>query len=84
MIKNYKLFFTPACPNCPDVKEFMKTVKIEGKFIDASTNEGSEEASKLNILSVPVVVFFDEEDKEESRASTIEEIKRISENKTLF
>ena len=31
----YKLFFTPMCPNCPKVKDFMKEVDMEGEEIDA-------------------------------------------------
>lgn len=84
MIKNYRLFFTPSCPNCPDVKKFMETLKVKGEFVDASTKQGSKEASKLSIFSVPTVIFFNEKGLEESRASTIEEIKRISENRTLI
>lgn len=78
----YKLFFTPMCPNCPKVKEFMKGVKMEGEFVDAATKEGLEEARKLEVSAVPTVVFF-ENDKERSRAYSVEEIKKIVENKTL-
>ena len=79
----YKLFFTPMCPNCPSVKSFMETVKVEGEFIDASTPEGLEEAQKFDIASVPTVVFL-EGDKVKSIAHSIEEIKRVTENRTLI
>lgn len=83
MIKSCKMFFTPTCPKCPKIKEFLGGVKIEKEMIDASTPEGLEKARELNVISVPAVIFFDENGKEVSRANTIEEIKRVVENKPL-
>ncbi|MBD3248636.1 hypothetical protein GF336_01150 [Candidatus Woesearchaeota archaeon] len=79
----YKLFFTPMCPKCPKIKEFLNGVeKVEGEFIDATTKEGLEQARELKVSNVPTAVFF-EEGKEISRAHDIEEVKRIVENKQL-
>lgn len=78
----YKLFFTPMCPNCPKVKEFMKTVDMKGEIIDASTKQGLEQASKFDIMAVPTVVFL-EDDNVKSVAHSVEEIKRVTQNKTL-
>jgi alkyl hydroperoxide reductase subunit AhpF len=78
----YKLFYTQMCPNCPAVKEFMKTVDMKGEEIDASTKEGLEQARKFNIMAVPKVVFL-EDDEIKSEAETIEEIKRVIDNKSL-
>lgn len=72
----FKLFTTQRCPKCPEVKEFMQGLDIEGEFIDASTPEGLEEAKKFNIMNVPLVIFFDG-DKEVERAGSIEEIKKV-------
>jgi len=83
MIVRYKLFTTPMCPNCPDVKEFMKTTNLEGEVVDASDPKGLQEASVYGISSVPTVVFLDEDNKVVNTATTIEEIKRIIENKSL-
>jgi len=83
MIKNYKLFFTPMCPNCHSVKDFMRTIDIEGKEVDATSEEGTEEANKYEIMSVPAVLFFNEKDELIGRANDIEEIKRLIENKSL-
>ena len=79
----YKLFFTPMCPNCPSVKEFMKTVDMEGEEIDAALPEGLEEAKKFNVISVPTVIFL-EDDKIKSVAHSIDEIKRVIENRSLI
>ena len=84
MIKNYKLFFTPACPSCHEVKKFMVTVSLNGDFVDATTAEGEELVKRYDIMSVPTIVFLDDKNKEVSRASTIEEVKRVINNKSLF
>ena len=78
----YKLFFTPMCPNCPIVKEFMKNVDMEGEEIDASQPEGLEQSQKFNITSVPTVLFFEGEEFK-SEAHSVDEIKRVIENKSL-
>ena len=78
----YKLFFTPMCPNCPKIKEFLKTVKIEGEFIDATTPEGLDEARKYEVAGVPVVLFLEDEEIV-NRANTIDEVKKVVENKKL-
>ncbi len=78
----YKLFFTPMCPNCPSVKEFMKTVDMEGEEIDATLPEGLEQAQKFNVISVPTVIFL-EDDKVKSVAHSVDEVKRVIENKSL-
>mgnify|MGYP002818608593 FL=1 len=71
------------CPNCPSVKEFMKTQGMEGKEIDATSDEGIEEARKYEVMSVPTVLFFDEKGELIGRANNIEEVKRLIENKSL-
>lgn len=73
-MKIYKLFTTATCPNCQNVKEFMKTVKMKGEIIDASTQKGLKEAQELGVMMVPVVVFF-ENAKEIGRASSLDKIK---------
>ena len=83
MIKKYKLFTTPMCPNCFAVKEFMKTVQLEGENIDATQPEGVKEAIKFEVMSVPTMIFLDKEDKIISTAYTIDEIKRVIENRSL-
>lgn len=70
------------CPNCPKVKEYMQSVDMQGELLDATTREGLTEARKFNVAAVPTVVFL-EGNEEKSRASSVEEIKRIVENKTL-
>jgi ribonucleoside-triphosphate reductase len=83
MIKKYMLFFTPMCPKCPKIKEFMEDKEFEKEWVDAATPEGLEKAKEFNISNVPTVIFFDEEGKEVSRAYTVEEVKRVIENKQL-
>ena len=70
------------CPNCPIVKEFMKTVDLDGELLDASTPEGLQQAQKYDVAAVPTVLFF-EGDELRSTCQSIDEIKRVIENKTL-
>ena len=79
----YKLFFTPMCPKCPAIKEFMKSVDIKGEFVDAASAEGLEQAKKYEVVSVPTILFFNEKNELISTAHDLEEVKRIVENKSL-
>ncbi len=83
MIKKYKLFFTPMCPKCPAIKEFMKGMDIKGEFVDAASSEGLEQARKYEVVSVPTILFFDDKDEIVSKAHDLEEVKRVVENKSL-
>ena len=82
-IKKYILFFTPMCPKCPKIKEFMKDKELESEFVDAATKEGLQRARDMKVGSVPTVIFLDGDNKEVSRATNIEEVKRVIENRTL-
>ena len=83
MIKKYMLFFTPACPNCKKIKDFMSLIKLEKELVDASTPNGLERAKEFKIMNVPSVIFFDENNNEVSRAFSVDEVKNIVENKHL-
>ena len=67
----YLLFTTPMCPNCPSMKEFMGGVKMQGEFVDASTDDGLKKASDFGVSSVPTVLFLDEKDEVVSKAHTV-------------
>ena len=78
----YKLFSTPACPNCHAIREFFKTAKIEGEDINAASKEGLEQARKYEVSAVPTVLFL-EDGEVKSKATSLEEVKRVLENKSL-
>ncbi len=78
----YKLFFTPMCPKCHSVREFMGTTGLEGEEIDAATPDGLEEAKKFDVSTVPTVVFL-ENDEVKNIAHDVEEVKRVIDNKSL-
>jgi len=83
MIKKYILFFTPTCPKCPFVKTYLEDKGLEKEWADAATPEGLEKAKEFNVMNVPTVIFFDENGKEVTRATSLEEVKKIVENKSL-
>lgn len=82
MIKRYRLFTTNMCPKCPSVKAFMKTVRLIGDEIDASTDDGLRKASEAGVSSVPTVILFDEAGKEVKRAYSADEVKRALEEQS--
>lgn len=77
MIAHYKLFTTPTCPSCPAVKEHMKTVRMPGESIDATTPEGWSEAEKHGIRSVPTVLFFDQQGELAAVAQSVKQVQRV-------
>ena len=83
-IKKYMLFFTPMCPKCPKIKEFMADKALDKEWVDAGTPEGLEKARELKVSAMRTVIFFGEDDKEIARAYNVEEVKRVVENKTFI
>ena len=83
MIKKYMLFFTPMCPKCPKVEEYMNDKGLEKEWVDAATPDGLAKARELKVSGVPMIIFFDEKGEEVARANGVEEAKKIVENKTL-
>ena len=82
-MKKYMLFYTPVCPKCPKVKDYMGAQEgFEKEWVDASKPEGLVKARDNNVSSVPTVIFF-EDGKEYARATSLDEVKRVIENKTL-
>lgn len=73
----FKLFFTPSCPRCPSVKEFLKERNIEGQFIDASTDSGFAEVQKYDVQHAPTVIFFDDGGNESARMQSVEELEKF-------
>lgn len=77
MAIKYKLFTTPTCPNCPSVKEFMKTLDIPGEVVNAATMEGSVLAAKFGIMAVPTVLFFNQENEVVEKAQSVPQVRRV-------
>jgi len=84
MIAAYKFFMTPMCPDCGEVPEYLPTVGFKGEVIDATTDEGHEEAQKLGVMGVPMMIFVEKDGKEVNRADNIDDIKKVLENKSLL
>ena len=70
----YKLFYSESCPSCPAVKDYVSNLKIVGEMVNASTDEGLDEARKYGIYSTPTVLLFDQDQNILSTARTQAEL----------
>ncbi len=73
----YKLFTTPTCPNCPKVKEFVKTLSIPGEIINAATTEGAVLAAKFGIMAVPTILFFNKDNEVIEKAQSVPQVRKV-------
>ena len=55
----FKFFFSDNCTKCPPVKEYIKTLGLNGEFVNAYSPEGMEDAQTYGVRSLPSVVFLD-------------------------
>ena len=76
-IVSYEVFVRKTCPNCPPVKDFLLISRLNGKLIDADTEEGLGLAAEKGVLSTPTVIFYDDFGSEIARCHSISEIKEI-------
>jgi len=74
----------PACPDCHMIKEFLEEKKIKVEEIDTVEDEGMEKAVEFNVMSAPTMIFLDEDGKEVTRANSVDEVKKVVENKSLM
>ena len=74
---SYELFAKKTCPNCPPVKEYMKNIPLEGKYIDVDTDEGLSEAASKGVFASPTVIVYDSEGTEIERGHNVEELELI-------
>lgn len=56
---SFKFFYSENCTKCPPVKEYIKTLGLNGEFVNAYSPEGMEEAQTYGVRSLPSVVFLD-------------------------
>jgi glutaredoxin len=84
MLKRYLFFMTPMCPNCAELHEHMAGIDLPGDEIDATDDQGMELAQKWEVMSVPTIIFINQEGREQARASDMDEVKRILLNKSLL
>jgi len=84
LIKRYLFFTMPACPDCHMIREFLEEKKIKVEEIDTVEDEGMEKAVEFNVMSAPTMIFLDEDGKEVTRANSVDEVKKVVENKSLM
>lgn len=76
MAKQYLIFTLPSCSKCPGVKKYMEGQGMEGREINASSEEGLEKAQEHNVMSTPTVIIFNEAGEELCRGGSIEELQK--------
>ncbi len=76
-ICSFVAFTTPYCGGCKPVRELLQKSPVRGEFIDASSEDGSERAVSLGVLSVPTVIFFDENNSEVGRANDVHAVREL-------
>jgi len=76
-ISSYSYFFRKTCPNCPAVKKHLDKLEIHGEAIDVDTPEGIILAKEEGILSVPTVIFSNNQGKEVFRARNVNDLKEL-------
>ena len=74
---SYELFAKKTCPNCPPVKDFMKDIPLEGKYIDVDTDEGLSLAASKGVFASPTVILYNAENNEVARGHNVEELELI-------
>lgn len=73
----YELFTRRTCPNCPPVKNFMKSLPIAGTEVDVDTEEGFSLAAEKGVFASPTVIVFDKNGRETARGHSVEELEAI-------
>lgn len=74
---HYEIFIKDTCPNCPPVKDFMKNINLQGEKIDVGTESGIKIAASKGVFSSPTVIFYDNNNKEITRAHNVDELSEI-------
>ena len=78
-ISSYSYFYRKTCPNCPAVKKYLeKFYEMPGEFIDVDSAEGISLAKAKDILSVPTVIFLNNNSEEVCRARNVNDLKDLA------
>ncbi len=76
-INNYIFFYKTRCPNCPSVKRYMEKVSLKGLTVNVDENEGFNLARKHDVMSVPTVLFFNNNNELINSAQNTNQLKEI-------
>ncbi|MCL2792205.1 MAG: thiol reductase thioredoxin [Spirochaetaceae bacterium] len=83
-ISSYSYFFRKTCPSCPSVKKYLDKLEINGEAVDVDTPDGISIAREKGILSVPTVIFSNNQRKEIYRARNIKDLKESASSSLAF
>ena len=83
MITKYVLYSTPACPNCQLIKGELEKTELKGEIVNAAMPDGLKKAQADGVMSVPTVKLFDDNDKEVATVTSLGDLRKAMENKSL-
>lgn len=69
---SFKFFYSDTCTKCPPVKEHVKSLGLNGDFINVGTPEGLELARRYNVRSLPSVALYNSNNELLDVVNTIE------------
>jgi len=72
-IKNVKLFYSDNCPNCVQVKSKLKNTGLNIEEWNVYTERGLDESKRYQVMSVPTLVFMDENENVIDKTNTLDE-----------
>ncbi len=55
---SYTLFTRAACPNCPPVRDFLRSSGLPGVVVDVDTEDGLELARRYEVMSTPTAILM--------------------------
>ena len=79
-MKEYILFVTSTCPKCPEMKEYVNSLRMEGTIIDETHNDFTGFLERFGVTTAPTLILFDSQHDgscltELFRGSEVQEIK---------
>lgn len=74
---SYMLFTRAACPNCPPVRDYLRSSGLPGVVVDVDTEEGLELARRYEVMSTPTAILMGSGGEQLGRAYARSQLERL-------
>lgn len=74
---SYMLFTRAACPNCPPVRDYLRSSGLPGVVVDVDTEEGLELARRYEVMSTPTAILMGPGGEQLGRAHARSQLERL-------